>query len=59
MGTAAGVIIALGIYQPSYSPLLNSGLRLMETFSGTLIALAFIFLSRVFKVRNDNKADND
>ena len=55
----AGVIVALGIYQPSYSPLLNSSLRLMEMFSGTLIALIFICISRVFKVRNDSKADND
>lgn len=39
----AGVIVALGLYQPSYSPFLNTGLRLIETFSGTAIALFFIW----------------
>lgn len=41
----AGVIVALWLYQPSYSPFLNTGLRLIETFSGTAIALFFIFVS--------------
>ncbi|API87203.1 FUSC family protein [Francisella uliginis] len=49
----AGVIVALGLYQPSYSPFVNTGLRLIETFSGTAIALFFIFISRIFKVRSD------
>ncbi|AJI73795.1 conserved hypothetical protein [Francisella tularensis subsp. novicida GA99-3548] len=48
----AGVIVALGLYQPSYSPFLNTGLRLIETFSGTAIALFFIFISRIFKIRS-------
>lgn len=50
----AGVIVALGLYQPSYSPFLNTGLRLIETFSGTAIALFFIFVSRIFRIRTDN-----
>jgi uncharacterized membrane protein YgaE (UPF0421/DUF939 family) len=49
----AGVIVALGLYQPNYSPFLNASLRLIETFSGTAIALFFIFISRIFKVRVD------
>ncbi|MEY8702661.1 FUSC family protein [Francisella philomiragia] len=49
----AGVIVALGLYQPSYSPFLNTGLRLIETLSGTAIALFFIFISRLLKVRTD------
>ncbi|ASG68068.1 hypothetical protein CDV26_06415 [Francisella halioticida] len=48
----AGVIVALGLYQPSYSPFLNTGLRLIETFSGTTIALFFIFISIIFKIRS-------
>ncbi|BCD90370.1 FUSC family protein [Francisella halioticida] len=48
----AGVIVALGLYQPSYSPFLNTGLRLIETFSGTAIALFFIFISIIFKIRS-------
>ena len=48
----AGVIVALGLYQPSYSPFINTGLRLIETFSGTAIALFFIFISRIFKIRS-------
>ncbi|QIW10577.1 FUSC family protein [Francisella sp. LA112445] len=47
----AGVIVALGLYQPTYSPFVNTGLRLIETFSGTAIALFFIFISRIFKIR--------
>ncbi|WP_150466969.1 FUSC family protein [Francisella sp. SYW-9] len=47
----AGVIVALGLYQPNYSPFVNTGLRLIETFSGTAIALFFIFISRIFKIR--------
>lgn len=50
----AGVIVALGLYQPNYSPFLNTGLRLIETFSGTAIALFFIFISRIFKIRTDD-----
>ena len=49
----AGVIVALGLYQPEYPPLLNASLRLIETFSGTAIALFFIFVSRRFKIRED------
>ncbi len=47
----AGVIIALGLYQPDYSPLINSSLRLIETFSGTAIALFFIFISKILMIR--------
>ena len=50
----AGVIVALGLYPPNYSSFLNTGLRLVETFSGTAIALFFIFISRIFRIRTDD-----
>lgn len=50
---SAGVIVALGLYQPNYSPFLNMSLRLIETFTGTIVALFFIFISRILKVRTD------
>ncbi|AXA34331.1 FUSC family protein [Francisella adeliensis] len=50
---SAGVIVALGLYQPHFAPFLNMSLRLVETFTGTVVALFFIFISRIFKIRID------
>jgi uncharacterized membrane protein YgaE (UPF0421/DUF939 family) len=48
----AGVIVALGIYQPAYTPLANAGLRLAEVLIGSAVALVLIYISKWFKVRD-------
>ncbi|MDE4965776.1 FUSC family protein, partial [Francisella tularensis subsp. holarctica] len=50
----AAVIVAVGLSQPSYSPFLKTGLRLIETFSCTEISLFFIVIIRIFRISTDD-----